>query len=477
MGLRKGQHIELEIVKAAFGGRGIGHFEGRVVFVPHAVPGDLVQARIIKKKQNWAEARFEGLLRPSPDRIVPPCPYSGYCGGCQWQHLKYERQLVYKRSFVAENLAHIGGLSDVAIHDVLPSPARFGYRNKMEFSFSDRPWLLPHQMGRGADLPPFALGLHVPGTFFKIIDLDACLLQGKEGNTILSAVKGFARQSDLPPYGLKSHSGFWRFLTLRRSDASGQWLVNLVTAKSRPDTMRALAATLMERTGAVATIVNNIHSGKASVAIGDREDLVSGEGFLEDRIGSFRFFISANSFFQTNTAAAEILYRTAARYAGLTGKETVLDLYSGTGTIPIFLSGEAARVTGIEINPAAIEDARRNCQMNRVQNCRFLCGDAREVLKTIGETPDVLIVDPPRAGLHQDVLQQILDLKPERLVYVSCNPSTLARDLALLGPGYETLEVQPVDMFPHTYHVESVARLARRKRFNPAASPPFPDSV
>ncbi|VBB41902.1 putative enzyme [uncultured Desulfatiglans sp.] len=470
MGLRKGQHIRIEIVKAAFGGRGIGHFEGRVVFVQHAVPGDILQAQVIKKKQNWAEARFVGLIRPSSDRIVPPCPYSGYCGGCQWQHLTYEKQLAYKRSFVSESLAHIGGLSHVTVHEVLPSPARFGYRNKMEFSFSDRPWLLPHQLGSGEAPPPFALGLHVPGTFFKIIDLDSCLLQKEEGNVILSVVKDFARQSGLPAYGLKSHAGFWRFLTVRRSDATGQWLVNLVTAQSRPDAMRDLAKMLAERIEGVTTVVNNIHSGKASVAVGSREDLIFGEGFLEDRIGPYRFRISANSFFQTNTAAAELLYRTAGHYAGLTGKETILDLYSGTGTIPIFLSAQAAQVAGIEINPSAIEDARRNCEVNHIRNCRFLCGDTREILKTIGQAPDVLIVDPPRAGLHQDVLQQILDLRPERLVYVSCNPSTLARDLALLAPEFETLEIQPVDMFPHTYHVESVARLIRRRPFSALGS-------
>ena len=477
--MRKGDIIEVRIDRVAFGGQGIARVDGLVIFVKGAIPGDRVRALIFRKKKAYAEAKIQELLVPSPDRIEAPCPYFGICGGCQWQHVTYERQLEYKRGHVAEALSHIGSLSGIEVHEPIPSEKRFAYRNKMEFSFSDRPWL-PHPppppiapaTGSSDPHPPllkggrgdFALGLHVPGTFDKIIDVDACLLQQERGNEILAEVKRFAKESGLPPYGLKSHEGFWRFLTLRHSAYLDEWMVNLVTSEMRSEVVLPLAQRLTALFPNVKTVVNNITERRASVAVGEREVVLSGAGTIRDRIGPCSFQISANSFFQTNSLGAEKLYGKVVEYAELKGRETVLDLYSGTGTISIFLAGSARRVIGMEIAESAVVDARRNCQANGIETCEFILGDIRENLSLLRIQPEVMIIDPPRAGMHQDVLSRVLEIGAERIVYVSCNPATLARDLGQMKEQYQVTEIQPVDMFPHTYHIESVAKLSRKNK-------------
>lgn len=460
---RKGDTIELAVEKMAYGGRGIGRIDGRVVFVQGGVPGDRITARIYKKKREYAEAGLVDLLSPSPDRVTAPCPYFGYCGGCQWQHVAYERQLVYKREHVRECLDHIGGLKEVVVHPAIPSEKVFGYRNKMEFTFSDRRWYLPDQMDLRPQEGEFALGLHVPGAFQKVMDIDACLLQPDLGNRILKLVRAYARDSGIPVYGLKTHQGFWRYLTTRYSLARDEWMVNIVTSDERPDVVRPLAARIAGQFDRVATVVNNINSRGASIAVGERESVLWGNGCITDRIGPFNFRISANSFFQTNSRGAERLYETVVRYADLKGAETVLDLYSGTGTIPLFLADKVRSVAGIEISPSATQDAAMNARENGIDNCQFICGDIRDRLAEIPDVPDTLIIDPPRAGIHKDVLGRVMALSPQKIVYVSCNPATLARDLAEMTASYDLLEIQPVDMFPHTYHIEVVARLTRRK--------------
>ena len=463
MTVRKGQIAELKIQKMAYGGEGIGRVDGFVVFVRGSVPGDTVRARIYKKKKGFAMATLVEVVAPSPDRVAAPCPYSGHCGGCQWQHVGYKRQLDFKKGHVEESLSHIGGLRDIPVHDPIPSPHQFAYRNKMEFSFSDRPWLLPHEMDPLEKKQGFALGLHVPGTYNKVIDVEACLLQQETGNQILREVKAYVTATSIPVYGLKRHTGFWRFLMLRYSRAFDEWMVNVITSEERPKVISGLSESLSRKMDRIKTVVNNINRGKASIAIGEHERVLSGEGHLTDRIGAFTFQISSNSFFQTNTLAAQNLYQKVAEYAELAGTETVVDLYSGTGTIPVFLANQASTVTGIELNPRAVDDARRNCQENGIQNCRFICGDMRAKLTVLEERPDVLIVDPPRAGMHKDVLAKVLFLSPQRIVYVSCNPVTMARDLAMMIHSYEPVEIQPVDMFPQTYHIETVVKLALRK--------------
>ena len=461
MRIKKGLQVEVEISDVAFGGRGLVRLDGMAVFVDQAVPGDRVIIRIIRKKKNYAEARVIDLIQSSPDRIIAPCEYSGFCGGCKWQFLKYEQQLIYKRQHVLDSLEHIGRIKDALVRDTISSELIFGYRNKMEFSCSDRRWLLPHELERSDVDMGFALGLHVPGTFHKVIDTRACLLQPDLGNHLMDEVRTYMRSSDQPVYGLRSHIGFWRFLALRHSVAHDRWMVNIVTAADSRETVQPLADRLRDRYPKVVSIINNITSRKAGVAVGDVEHTLAGSDIISDKIAGFEFEISANSFFQTNSRGAALLFKIVEKYVGLTGTETVLDLYSGTGTIPILLSEHSKAVTGIEIVESAVADAEKNCRKNGISNCKFIRGDIRKCLSQITQRPDVVIIDPPRAGMHKDVVKQVLELGAGRLVYVSCNPATLARDLEMMQEAYHLEEVQPVDMFPHTYHVEVVAKLIK----------------
>ncbi|MBC2712709.1 MAG: 23S rRNA (uracil(1939)-C(5))-methyltransferase RlmD [Desulfosarcina sp.] len=461
MTVKKKQIIECDVIDVAFGGKGLAKIDGFAVFIDQTVTGDRVAARIIRKKRNYAEAVVQELLTPSSMRVDPPCPYSGFCGGCKWQFIDYPNQLELKRRHVAESLEHIALISSTRVHPTLPSENIFGYRNKMEFSCSDRRWLMPHEMGTDSDIS-FALGLHVPGTFHKVLDTRACLLQPETGNRILGEVRRYMRASGRPVYGLRTHEGFWRFLMLRHSAAHDQWMVNIVTSSEDRDAVMPLADVILSKFPEVVSVVNNITARHSGVAIGEREIHLAGEPVLKDRIGAFEFEISANSFFQTNTRGAQKLYETVGRYAGLKGDGTVLDLYCGTGTIAIWLAEQAGEVIGLELVESAVADARKNCRTNGIDNCRFILGDIKDTLETIDTVPDLLVIDPPRAGMHKNVVRQVLKLAPEKIVYVSCNPATLARDVLELKEMYEVEEVQPVDMFPHTFHIESVARLLKK---------------
>jgi 23S rRNA (uracil1939-C5)-methyltransferase len=462
MAVKRGQVLELEIDKIAFGGKGLSRVEGMAVFVDNAVPGDRVEARVVKKKKSYAEARVLELIKPSPDRIEAPCPYSGICGGCKWQFLDYRQQILYKQQHVEETLVHIGQIKGVEVHPTIPSDRVFGYRNKMEFSCAERRWLLPEEMGRDDVDTGMALGLHVPGTFYKVLDIEACLLQPDLGNQILTGVRRYIRNSPLPVYGLHSHEGFWRFLVLRHSAARDQWMVNIVTSFEDISQVQPLADELFEKYENVISVVNNITASKSGVAVGESEIRLCGKAVLVDNIGECSFELSANSFFQTNTVGARRLYDVVQNYAGLNGTEQVVDLYCGAGTIAIYMADKAREVIGLEIVEGAVIDAKRNCLRNNVQNCRFIAGDIRNTLALGGIRPEVMVIDPPRAGMHQDVVAQVLAMAPERIVYVSCNPATLARDISLLKEAYQVIEVQPVDMFPHTYHIESVAKLVKK---------------
>jgi 23S rRNA (uracil1939-C5)-methyltransferase len=462
MAVKRGREIELQIEGLAFGGKGIARVDGFAVFVERAVPGDRVKARVFKKKKSFAEARVTELLAPSSDRISPPCRYSGQCGGCKWQMLPYDLQLRYKQAHVDEALSHIGLLENIEVLPIIASPNVFEYRNKMEFSCSDRRWLMPEELNKADVDKGFGIGLHVPGTFHKVLDIQECFLQPALGNRILGDVRNYMKASGEPAYGLKSHEGFWRFLMLRHSYANDQWMVNVITAEENNSIVGPLAQQLMDRYPNIVSVVNNVTSRKAGVATGEYEIPLAGSSVLRDKIGRFEFEISSNSFFQTNTSGAEQLYETVKNCAGLTGGESVLDLYCGTGSIGIYLSGEAREVVGMELVESALVDAENNCRINGISNCRFIGGDIKDVLDEIGSRPDILIIDPPRVGMHKDVLKQILDMAPEKIVYVSCNPATFARDLALMQDQYHIGAVQPVDMFPHTYHIEAVVRLERK---------------
>jgi 23S rRNA (uracil1939-C5)-methyltransferase len=462
MRIQKGQLYEVDISGVAYGGKGIVHIDGFAVFVDQAVPGDRACITITRKKKNYAEAHVVSLLQPSADRVPAPCPYSGVCGGCKWQFLDYGRQLAYKQRHVAESLAHIGLIKEATVHPTLPSDLRFGYRNKVEFTCSDSPWLLPEEMENPDAAGCFALGFHVPGVFHKVLDIQACLLQPDMGNRILGDVRRYLRLSELPMYCPRTHNGFWRFVMLRHSVAHDRWMVNLITAAENRGAVQPLADLLKDKYPQIISVVNNVTAKKAAISAGEYEILLSGSGHLTDRLCGFEFDISANSFFQTNSRGAQTLYRTVMAYAGLAGDETVFDLYCGTGTIAICLSQAARRVIGFEIVDAAVSDAEKNCLKNGISNCTFYRGDIKDRLSGAIDEPDVMVIDPPRDGMHKSVVQQVLNLLPERIVYVSCNPATLARDLGLMKDAYQVIEVQPVDMFPHTFHIESVARLQRR---------------
>jgi 23S rRNA (uracil1939-C5)-methyltransferase len=461
MTLKKGQEIEIDVERIAFGGKGIARVDGMAVFVDQAVPQDRVRARIVKKKKSYAEARFLELLEASPQRVPAPCPYSGVCGGCKWQFLDYSHQITYKRQHVLESLEHIALLKDIPVHPTIGSETVFGYRNKMEFSCSTRRWLMPDELGR-EDIPiEMALGLHVPGTFDRVLDIRACLLQPDSGNAILNDVRDYIKRSGMPVYGLHSHEGFWRFLVLRHSVAHDRWMVNIVTSSEAPEHVQPLADLLIDKHPGVISVVNNINGRSAGIATGEYERLLAGAPTLLERIEPFEFELSANSFFQTNTRGAQRLYETVKGFADLKGGQTLLDLYCGTGTIAIYLAAGAGRVIGLEVSDSAVEDARRNSRRNGVDNCRFIAGDVRRTLPELEIRPEVMVIDPPRAGMHEDVVRQVMRLGPQKIVYVSCNPATMARDMLLLKEAYRLTEVQPVDMFPHTFHIEAVAQLEK----------------
>jgi len=460
--MKKGHELELCIEKMAIGGRAVAKHEGMVIFVDKAVAGDIVRAKIFKKKKKFAEARTTEVIQPSSFRVHPICRYVDYCGGCKWQFIDYDQQVIFKQQHVAEALEHIGHIESPNVYPTMPSPNIFEYRNKMEFSCADRRWLMRSEMEQNIDRS-FALGLHVPGTFDKVLDIHQCEIQKKQGNAILSNVRQFMQSSGEPAYGLRSHEGFWRFCVLRHSHANDQWMVNIVTSTDRPEILHQMATTICQKHPNIVSFMHQISARKAAIAVGEREKCLQGKDYIEDNIGPFAFKIAANAFFQTNTQAAVHLYDTVKSFARLKRSDVVWDLYCGTGTIAIWLANSCASVCGIESVADSIANARQNCQTNNITNCHFICGDIKDHLKEQKEKPDVVIMDPPRAGTHPKVISQLLAVSPQRIVYVSCNPSTMARDLGMLINHYEITDVQPVDMFPHTFHIEAVVRLERKK--------------
>ena len=460
--VKKGKTYHLKIDSLAFGGHGVARKENYVIFVKNGLPGDLVNALIIKRKKSHAEAVIKDIVNPSDMRIKAPCPYFGFCGGCTWQNLSYEQQLIHKQKIVADSLQKTAALNA----DVLPiisAEKDFGYRNKMEFTFAHRKWLLPKELEDSSVSKEFALGFHVPGAFDKILQIDECLLQSDNLNEILKIVSDFAGKSKRKAYNLKDHSGFWRFLVLRESNWNGDILVNFVTAFEDLGLLKDIVTEINARVPKVKTIVNNINAGKALVAVGEKEILLFGPGYIEDKIGSFIFLISANSFFQTNTTQAEKLYNCVIDFLGLEKKaELIWDLYCGTGSISLFLADYADKVVGFEITESAIKDAKKNAQKYFKNNIDFISGDVRENINKANQNPDIIVTDPPRSGMHKDVIKTIQESGAKKIIYVSCNPATMARDIFLLSENYDVRRVQPVDMFPQTYHIECVTELAKK---------------
>ncbi len=468
--LVKGAQIDLVIDKLAFGGQGLGRVDGFVVFVDHALPGQRVRVRITRKKAQFAEARVIKLLAQSPAYTPPFCPHFGVCGGCQWQDLAYEEQLRWKRIHVQDCLKRLAGLAPEDILPPVASPQQRYYRNKMEFAFAPRQWrpiegLAPEKASRGKAC---ALGLHVADSSGGIFNLETCFLQSPQTPDIVSEVRRGCGASRLPAYNPRDHRGFWRFLVVREGKRTGQTLVHLITA-GRDDAaaVDALAASLKAHLPYITTLVHSRSRQKAQVVAGESSRTLWGPGYIEEDLGGLRLRVSAHSFLQTNTEAAEALYAAIGRLGKFTGQETVWDLYCGAGSIALSLASRVRRVVGFELVQAAVDDAYVNCRLNGLDNCRFLAGDLKEVMRAAQRgphrepVPDIVVTDPPRSGLHPDVVQALKDLAPQRLIYVSCNPATLARDLALFQDRYAILTVQPFDLFPHTAHIECLVHLEK----------------
>ncbi len=484
---RRGDILELVIDDLAFGGEGVGRVSGYVVFVRGAVPGDRVRATLVDARSRFGRAVIESIETPSPDRVEPPCPYFGRCGGCRLQHVAYPAQLAFKEKQVRDCLERIGGLGAFELRPILPAPEPYGYRNKMEFTITSRagpadpahlsqathggrgladPAHLSQAThgGRGlADPAPTVVGLHQADRYDVVLDIERCLLQSEAMNALLDAFRREIRARALSVY--EADAGLLRFVSLREGHRTGEAMVNIVATTPDVEALAPLAAELARRVPATASIVLNVNAKKASVAVGTEEHLLLGRDHIRASLGGLSFQVSANSFFQTNAAQAERLFAVVEGACSLSGDETVLDLYAGTGAISLLLARRCRRVYGIEVAAAAVADAVRNARTNGIANCTFLAGEVRHVLPSLmrdGVRAEVVVADPPRAGFHPKALHALAALGPDRLVYVSCNPATLARDLgALVAGGYRLERVQPVDMFPQTPHIEAVARLRR----------------
>jgi 23S rRNA (uracil1939-C5)-methyltransferase len=449
---KRGEILSLTIDDLAFGGEGVGRAEGYVVFVPGGLPGDRLRVRLIQVRSRFGRGVLEAVEQPSPQRVDAPCPYFGRCGGCRLQHVAYPAQLVFKSKQVADALQRLGGLRDVSLRPIVGADEIFGYRNKMEFTVAP---------GKGHSV----VGLHEADRYDSVLDIERCLLQSDRMNALLTEARGFFAERALTVYEQDIGEGLLRFLMLREGKRTGELMANVVTSAPAVSELAPLASRLAAREPGTTSVIMNVNPKKASVAVGVEEHLLGGRDHIREQIGGLTFQISANSFFQTNTRQAERLFELVVDSTGLTGSETVFDLYSGTGAISLLLARRCRWVYGIEVAPAAVDDAGVNAAANRIGNCTFLCGEVRFALPALiakGVTAEVVVADPPRAGFHPKALHALITLGARRIVYVSCNPTTLARDLGeLVRGGYRLEWVQPVDMFPHTPHIEAVARLER----------------
>ena len=447
-------------------GKAIARLDGMVLFTTHVIPGDIVDLQVTKKRKNHAEARVVRLIQPSPDRIPAFCKYFGDCGGCKWQYLPYEKQLYYKQKQVFDQLTRIGHLELPDILPILASEKDRFYRNKLEFSFSNRRWLSYEEISDGSEAKNLnALGFHIPGLFDKIIDIEECWLQPEPSNKVRNFIREYSIKNELEFYDIRNKTGFLRNMIVRTSESGGNMLIVVLfheDTKKREALLNAVAKQFPELSS-IMYVINN----KANDTISDLDiRLFKGEDHIMEKMEDLKFKVGPKSFYQTNPTQALRLYQVVRSFAALTGNETVYDLYTGTGTIANFIARKAHKVIGIDYVPEAIEDAKINATINGIKHASFFAGDMKDILNSqfvnAHGKPDIIITDPPRAGMHDDVIRTILTTAPMRIVYVSCNPATQARDLAMMKEQYRITEVQPVDMFPHTHHVENVVLLEHR---------------
>jgi 23S rRNA (uracil1939-C5)-methyltransferase len=452
----------LRIERIAAEGKCVAHHEGKVVFVSHAAPGDLVDVRISRGKSSFMEGEPIRYIEYSKDRVEPFCPHFGTCGGCKWQHIDYALQKDYKRQQVVDQFERIAKVPIPEVMPILGSAATRYYRNKLDFTFSNNRWLTREEIDSGAEFQRNALGFHIPGKFDKIIDIDHCYLQGDVSNDVKNSLRAFALQRSLSFYDIRNQVGLLRNLIIRTT-STGQSMVIVQFGEDDPDGVAAVMEFLKLEFPQVTSLLYIINT-KKNETFHDLDVITySGLPYIEEEMEGLRFRIGPKSFYQTNSIQAYELYKVAREFAGLQGEEVVYDLYTGTGTIANFVAKNARQVIGIEYVEAAIEDAKLNAAVNGLDNTLFYAGDMKDMLTpefiANHARPDVVITDPPRAGMHEDVVKMLLQLEAPKIVYVSCNPATQARDVAWLSEKYEVAKIQPVDMFPQTYHVENVVLL------------------
>ncbi len=455
---------KIEIADAGSEGKALARIDNMVVFVPYVVPGDIVDIKIVKRKKSFYEGKALKIHTPSPLRIPARCEHFGLCGGCKWQNLSYEKQLEYKQKQVVDNFERIGKINIPAIKPIIKSENEYHYRNKLEFTFSARRWLLEDENFDGTANNK-GLGFHLPGMFDRILDIKNCYLQEAPSNSIRLQLRDFTMQQNLEYYDPREHTGLMRNVVIRNT-STGDLMVIVVFGYNDKEQIDGVMKFLDESFPEITSLFYIVNA-KKNDSISDLDPILySGKEYIMEKMGDLAFKIGPLSFYQTNAAQAERLYRVALEYAGLSGNETVYDLYCGTGTISNYVASKAKKVIGIEYVEAAIEDALENSKLNNIGNTRFFAGDILKVLTPefieVYGKPDVIITDPPRAGMHPKVVDQIVASNPEKIVYVSCNPATQARDIALMSEKYELVEVQPVDMFPQTHHVENVSLLRRK---------------
>jgi 23S rRNA (uracil1939-C5)-methyltransferase len=448
-------------------GKAIARIDNMVCFLGLAAPGDVVDIQVKRKKKSYMEGNITRFHSLSPLRTEPFCKHFGVCGGCKWQHLPYSEQLTFKQKQVEDMLSRIGRVELPEIRNIHGSEDEIFYRNKLEYTFSPHRWLSKDEIAPGGEIQDTqALGFHIPGLFDKIVDIEKCWLQGDPGNAIRDYFRNYSRKNNLSHYSPRTHEGFLRNLILRTS-TTGEVMVILVVSTDSSDVLKDMLDGLLNAMKESITSLYYVVNRKVNEMLYDQDMILyHGRDHITENMEDLTFRIGPKSFFQTNSKQALKLYSTAREFAGLKTDDVVYDLYTGTGTIALFIARQAGRVVGIESVPEAITDAQMNAALNKIENCSFYAGDMLEMLNSSffakEGRPDVIITDPPRAGMHEKVCAQLLNSGARTIVYVSCNPSTQARDLALLNPSYKVTAVQPVDMFPHTHHVENVVKLELR---------------
>lgn len=453
----------VKIEKIAAEGKSIAYIDDKVLFVPNTVPGDVVDVQVTRKRKNFMEGFVTQVRQLSDLRTTPACSHFGICGGCKWQNLPYEKQLAFKQQEIIDNLQRIGKVELHGIHPIIGSAQQLYYRNKLEFTFSSKRFLTREEIGSDADIERTpALGFHVPGLFDKVVDIDHCYLQGEPSNEIRNFIKAHALKEGLSFYNIREQNGFLRTLIIRTA-STGEIMVTIAFGHEDVTARERLLNSLVEKFPQITSLMYVINE-KLNDTLTDQDIICYyGRDHIFEQMEDLKFKIGPKSFYQTNSEQAYNLYSQTRTLAGLTGNEIVYDLYTGTGTIANFVARNAAKVIGVEYVPEAIEDARVNSSINGITNTVFYAGDMKDVLNAEfierHGRPDIIITDPPRAGMHPDVVQTILNAAPKRIVYVSCNSATQARDLQLLDVAYKVCAVQPVDMFPHTHHVENIVLL------------------